>query len=513
MKSWNTRGNLIKNSARSFAAQMPGAFSLDSSQTMDIEGRPVALLRNAQHVINLDFSIPDAFTRATGLLATVFVRDGEDFIRVSTSVRKQDGARAVGTPLDRSQPAYGRALDGHSYVGYATIFGRQYLTRYDPVRDSNGQVIGILFVGLDITANPGMGTASAMAWRVALICTAAQCLAYVGWTQRFEWPVMVSGALSFALLWSVTYYLMERFVAGPIAVGRHAAQQLAQGDLMNQTSVDRCDDIGQALLAINGIGVGLAGLVSNVRRAASVVADGTQAIADGNTNLAFRTEQQAEEVNAAAIAMRDLALTVSQNADKANYLNGLVASVSELAHVGGNVVGQVVDTMGQIKGHAHKINDIVGLIEGVAFQTNILALNAAVEAARAGEQGRGFAVVATEVRMLAKRSSTAAKEIKVLIDTSVHTANVGDALVTEARAAMEKITTAIEKIVGFIDAIALASNAQREGAESASRSVEEIDQMTQQNATLVEQSAAAAITMREQAQLLRVAVDTFKVHP
>ena len=513
MKIWNTRAGLIRSSARSFSAQMPGAFTLDLSRTTDIEGRHVGLLCNAEHVLNLDFSIPDEFTRNSGLVATVFVRDGEDFIRISTSVRKQDGERAVGTPLDRSQPAYGRALQGLSYVGYATIFGRQYLTRYDPVRNAGGQVIGILFVGLDVTARPGMGTASAMAWRVALTCSVAQCLAYLGWTLRLEWSVLPGGALSFALLWGVTYFLMVRFMAGPMAVGRTAAQQLASGDLMNQTSVDRCDDIGQVLLAINGIGVGLAGLVSNVRRAATIVADGTQAIADGNMDLAGRTEQQAKEVNAVAVAMRELTVTVSQSADKANHLNGLVASVSGLAHMGGSVVGQVVDTMGKIKADAHKINDIVGLIEGIAFQTNILALNAAVEAARAGEQGRGFAVVATEVRMLAQRSSTAAKEIKVLIDASVHTADVGDSLVSQARSAMEKITGAIEEIVGFIDAIALASNAQREGVESAHGSVDEIDRMTQQNSALVEQSAASAVTMREQAKLLRVAVDSFKMHP
>jgi methyl-accepting chemotaxis protein-2 (aspartate sensor receptor) len=305
---------------------------------------------------------------------------------------------------------------------------------------------------------------------------------------------------------------MRRYVVQSIHQGRLAAQRLAGGDLMSQVHVSSGDDLGQLLLAINSISVGLNGLVGNVRTAALNVAQGTREIADGNMDLASRTEQQASEVNAAASAVHQMTSTVVENAGKANELHTLVRSVSQLATSGGAVVGEVVDTMADIKVNATKISDIIGLIEGIAFQTNILALNAAVEAARAGEQGRGFAVVATEVRSLAQRSSTAAKEIKNLINTSVQTTNSGNELAARARVAMNQITGSIDQVVVFIDSIAQAGNLQRQGIESVNTSLTQIDQMTQQNAALVEQAAAAAMKMREQAAGLSGAVDTFKTH-
>lgn len=512
MFTLTTKSQRIRSACASFAAAMPGRFALDSAQTVDIGGKAIPVLRNGERALNLDFSIPDGFTERTGLLATIFARVGEDFVRVSTSVRKQDGERAVGTPLDRSQPAYRLALQGESYVGYATVFGKRYLTRYNPVRDGSGQVVGILFVGLDVSHNPNMGLASAMAWQIALAYGAMFGVAQ--WLLgRLEDPVQQGfGAFSVGFVWLVTYLLVKRFVVQPVHQGRQAAQRLAGGDLLQQVHVGDGGDIGQLLLAINSINVGLNGLVGNVRLAAQRVTEGTGEIADGNMDLANRTEKQASEVNAAASAVHELTATVSQNADKANQLNTLVGSVSGMATTGGAVVGQVVDTMGQIKANAHRINDIVGLIEGIAFQTNILALNAAVEAARAGEQGRGFAVVATEVRSLAGRASAAAREIKALIDTSVNTADTGSELVDKARVSMEQITRSIQEVVGFIDGIALASNEQRIGIESVNNSVSEIDQMTQQNAALVEEAAAAAMKMREQAGVLVAAMNGFKIH-
>jgi methyl-accepting chemotaxis protein-2 (aspartate sensor receptor) len=358
-----------------------------------------------------------------------------------------------------------------------------------------------------------MGFAPAMAWRMAAV-TAALLGAYfslmpgVGWTLA---NAMFAGAAC-AVTWLAAYGLMQSRVSAPIALGTQAAQRLAGGDLMRQVHVNSGDDLGQLLLAMNSIGVGLTGLVGNVRQAASLVTDGTREIAEGNMDLASRTENQAAEVNASSSAMQSLTETVSENADKANHLNGLVATVSQVASAGGEVMGQVVSTMGHIKSHAQKINDIIGLIDGIAFQTNILALNAAVEAARAGEQGRGFAVVAAEVRSLAQRSSAAAKEIKALIDASVQSTNQGSGLVDKARDSMQQITTSVAEVVALIDGIAHASNAQKSGIEDVNRSILEIDQMTQQNAALVEQAAAAAMKMREQAASLGAAVNTFKTH-
>jgi methyl-accepting chemotaxis protein-2 (aspartate sensor receptor) len=513
MLFYPSRAKRVSSAAKGFASGFSDSFSVALDKNVDMQGVYLPAMFNGKRQLNMDFSIPDSFTQKTGLLATIFVRHGEDFFRIATSVLKQDGQRAVGTPLDRSQPAYEDALAGRPYVGYATIFGKQCITRYEPVRDERGQVIGILFVGLDVSTQPQMGVAAGMAWRLSLVTALFQGVfwAVSPGTAGFMAGIALA-VLCIGVTWGATYGFMRRYVSTPMALGTSAAQRLASGNLMRQVHVDSADDIGQLLLAINNISIGLTGLVGNVRLAATSVADGTREIADGNIDLASRTESQAAEVNASSSAMQALAVAVAQNAEKANHLNGLVASVSEVAIAGGQVVGEVVSTMGQIKEHAQKINDIIGLIEGIAFQTNILALNAAVEAARAGEQGRGFAVVASEVRSLAQRSATAAKEIKVLIETSVNTTSVGSALVERARVAMQQITGSIGDVVVLIDGIAHASNSQRVDIERVSGSILEIDQMTLQNAALVEQAAAAAVKMRELADSLGAAVNTFKTH-
>ncbi len=500
----------IESAAKSFAAAVPDRFSLDTTQHMDVQGRATPVLRNGARVLNLDFSLPDQFTSATGIRATVFARSGDDFIRITTSVRKQDGERAIGTPLDRSQPAYRAALAGQSYVGYATIFGRQCMTRYDPVRDAQGQVVAVLYVGLDVSDRAPVNVAPKMAFTLAIAYGVVAAMFNVATGQWSDPRQMGFVAFSMLLIWAMTYYLLYRHVTLPVNQGREAALRLASGDLTNQVDVKDRDDMGRMLLALNGVSVGLTGLVGNVRSATLLMNSGSREIADGNNDLAMRTEKQAGELNATASAMEELTATVSQNADTANQANSLMGEVSGLARTSGGIVGQVVSTMGQIKTSAHRINDIIGLIDGIAFQTNILALNAAVEAARAGEQGRGFAVVASEVRSLAQRSATASKEIRTLIVASVETANVGGDLVAQAQRAMADMSGSIQKVVGFMDGIALASNEQRVGIEDVNRSIGEIDQMTQQNAALVEQSAAAAMKMREQATMLGAAVNSFK---
>jgi methyl-accepting chemotaxis protein-2 (aspartate sensor receptor) len=264
------------------------------------------------------------------------------------------------------------------------------------------------------------------------------------------------------------------------------------------------------LLAINGISIGLTGLVGTLRRAATLITDGSREMADGNMDLATRTEKQAGEVNATASAMEELTANVSQSAERAQRVNSLVGSVAGLALNSGAVVGQVVETMSQIQASSHRINDIIGLIDGIAFQTNILALNAAVEAARAGEQGRGFAVVASEVRSLAQRAATAARDIRTLIATSVQMSKAGSELVEKAQQAMAEITQSVQEVVGVVDGMAISSSEQRVGISDVNRSVGEIEQMTQQNAALVEESAAAAMRMRDQAGALESAVNGFK---
>ena len=502
----------IQAAARALASELPASFVLDSDQRVDVQGRLVPTLRNGSRVLNLDFSFADGFTHKSGMLATVFARDGDDFIRITTSVRKLDGARAIGTPLDRSQPAYTDVLQGRAHQGYAVIFGKQYLTHYAPVKDASGRLVAILFVGLDVSKAPGMSLSAAMAWRVSLFYGLVQTV-FLGvngkLSQPSEWSLAV---LMLGLLWGCTYALMRRYVAAPLQVCRTASQRLAVGDLTRQEHVHSSNDVGQVLLAMNTIAIGLSTLVDNIRSSAFVVASGTDEIADGNMDLATRTEKQAGEVNAAASAVQELTTALAQTAERAAQLHRLVNSVSGVASSGGEVVQEVVQTMGQVSASSNKIKDIIALIEGIAFQTNILALNAAVEAARAGEQGRGFAVVASEVRSLAQRSSAAAHEIRHLIGASVGSVEQGSALVDKARVAMLQITQSVQEVAGYIDGIVHSSQEQRMTIESVNGSIAEIDGMTQQNAALVEQSAAAAMRMREQAHGLGNAVNSFKTH-
>ncbi|WP_311222405.1 MULTISPECIES: methyl-accepting chemotaxis protein [unclassified Acidovorax] len=495
----------IHAAAARFAAEHSGAFSLTAPAA---PGQAPTLLCGGR-ALNGDFAPADRFTAQTGVRATVFARQGDDFVRIATSVRKQDGERAVGTLLDRSHPAYRKLLAGHSYEGYATVFGRQNMTRYDPVRNAGAEVVGVLYVGLDVSEIPSLG----MAGRLALWLLGGQ---YALWALAWlALPSLLPIWIAFAIcqplvVAALVYAMVQHGISGPVKQGRQAAQRLSAGDLTTQMHVAQRDEVGQMLQAINGIGVGLAGLVGNVRRGAEGLRLSTSEIADGNNDLATRTEQQAGEVNTTASALEQLTATVAQNAEHVRRVNGLMSAVATSTGQSSAAVERVVTTMAEIREGAHRIQDIIGIIDSIAFQTNILALNAAVEAARAGEQGRGFAVVASEVRGLATRSADAAREIRGLISASVDRVDAGGGLVQEARASMQGITHSIGEVTRLIEGIATASGQQSSGIEDIHHSVERIEQMTQQNAALVEEAAAAALRMREQAASLADAAATFK---
>jgi len=313
-------------------------------------------------------------------------------------------------------------------------------------------------------------------------------------------------AISVAVLYAL-YMLIKKQIDQSLAV----AERLATGDLTAELVVERDDEIGRLMGAINGIGQGLAGVVSNVRTGTETINVASREIATGNADLSSRTESQASSLEETASSMEELTSTVRQNADNARQANSLVTSASELAVKGGKVVGDVVHTMGSIKESSSKIVDIISVIDGIAFQTNILALNAAVEAARAGEQGRGFAVVASEVRSLAQRSASAAKEIKELIGDSVGKVEAGGKLVDEAGATMGEIVTSVKHVADIMGEITAASQEQSTGIEEVNRAITQMDEITQQNAALVEQAAAAAESLQEQADTLAQAVSVFKL--
>jgi methyl-accepting chemotaxis protein len=289
------------------------------------------------------------------------------------------------------------------------------------------------------------------------------------------------------------------------------ANQVAAGDLTAHIEAKTRDEIGQLLSALDEMSNSLRGLVSGIRTGTETISVASREIASGNADLSVRTEQQATSLENTANAMNELTATVRTNAENAEEANRLAVSASAIAGKGGEVVTEVVENMSSIKASSDKIVDIISVIDGIAFQTNILALNAAVEAARAGEQGRGFAVVAAEVRTLAQRSASAAKEIKTLISDSVGRVETGNRLVQQAGSTMNDIVASVRQLAGLMQQITMASQSQSQGIEKINHSVGEMEQMTQQNAALVEQAAAAASSMKDQAAGLSQAVSIFRL--
>ncbi len=306
--------------------------------------------------------------------------------------------------------------------------------------------------------------------------------------------------------------VLLKSIVEPLDEAIEIAHKVASGDLTSKIVVpDTKASTGKLLSALKEMNDNLIDLVGKVRMSTDQIATASSQIATGNMDLSHRTEEQASNLEETASSMEELTSTVKQNADNANQANQLAVGASEVAVKGGVVVSQVVDTMKSISESSHKIVDIISVIDGIAFQTNILALNAAVEAARAGEQGRGFAVVATEVRTLAQRSAAAAKEIKELINDSTNKVDEGTRLVDEAGTTMEEIVTAVRRVTDIMSEISAASSEQSTGIEQVNQAVTQMDEVTQQNAALVEEAAAAAESMQDQAKALTQAVDTFRL--
>ncbi|MEC4721394.1 methyl-accepting chemotaxis protein [Noviherbaspirillum sp. CPCC 100848] len=306
-------------------------------------------------------------------------------------------------------------------------------------------------------------------------------------------------------------FWLIRAISAPLNEAVRVAKAVASGDLSQRIEIKSNDETGQLLTALKAMTESLSHTVGQVRVSTESIGVASREIAAGNADLSSRTESQASSLEETASSMEELTSTVKQNAENARQANQLVVSASDVAVRGGQVVGQVVETMGSIKDSSRKVVDIIGVIDGIAFQTNILALNAAVEAARAGEQGRGFAVVAAEVRNLAQRSAGAAKEIKGLISDSVEKVDAGGKLVDEAGKTMNEIVTSVKHVADIMNEITAASQEQSSGIEEVNRAIAEMDEMTQQNAALVEQAAAAAGSMQDQSIKLEQAVAVFKL--
>jgi len=346
----------------------------------------------------------------------------------------------------------------------------------------------LLSLSLEVLASLGAGNPSAMNW------------------------LMVIAAINVPLV-SLFAWMLNRYVVTPLEQTRLDIERMSSGDLTGDIEPRGMAEMARMLDALRVQQINIKLLVGQIKEVTDGVNAGASEIASGNADLSSRTESQASSLEETASSMEEMTSTVKQNAENARQANQLVGSTAEVAVKGGEVVGQVIDTMASIKESSRKIADIIGVIDGIAFQTNILALNAAVEAARAGEQGRGFAVVASEVRNLAQRSASAAKEIKGLIEDSVGKVEAGGKLVDETGEAMDEIVNSVKRVTDIMGEIAVASQEQSSGIEQINQAVGQMDEMTQQNAAVVEEAAAASESLQEQAFKLSQLVASFRLVP
>ncbi len=538
--------------------------------------------------LNNDFAEVDNFSKTNGGVATIFMRKGDDFERISTSLKKENGDRAVGTNLARNHPAYPLMMEGKTYTGRAMLFGKPYMTHYEAVKDGGGAVVGILFIGFDLSdfqksldalvadarffesggtyvidpkasneeavfvshptaagkkvleVNPGAAKfldqlrageevfvmdaaalynpsisepwaakqqAKAGSWWVVSEVSDTEAMASYWNTMYAFWGMLACATL---VLGAGLFWLVRRNVSQPLAELTSAVTTVAQGDLTRPFSSQRTDEIGSLVREVESMRQRFLTMMRELRQASDSIGTASVEIATGNQDLSSRTEQTASNLEETAASMEELTSTVRNSADAARQANQLAASAAEIAARGGEVVAQVVTTMDEINHSSKKINDIIGVIDGIAFQTNILALNAAVEAARAGEQGRGFAVVAGEVRNLAQRSAQAAKEIKGLIGASVDRVEAGSKLVADAGNTMSEIVGSVQRVSDIIGEITAAAGEQSDGIGQVNTAVAQLDQMTQQNAALVEESAAAAESLKDQAKRLAELISHFR---
>ncbi|ARP84495.1 chemotaxis protein [Bordetella genomosp. 8] len=429
-----------------------------------------------------------------------------DFARISYDKAQADFKRYQALPKPPGLESEFKAIDD----AFSALMGQGLKAMFDdlakgdlPSYQNHAQMVA------DVMEDRlSLAISQFMTWRMS---TNEQAFDDAEQRYNFVLIAVAAGGVVALLLVLATYMFLRKRVVQPLAGAVQHFDRIAAGDLTHVVTVDSSNEIGALYGAMKRMQESLTRTVSAVRRGVDEINVGSREISAGNTDLSSRTEQQAASLEETAASMEELASTVKQNAENARQANQLAASASDVAERGGSAVAEVVNTMQEISGSSRKISEIVSVIDGIAFQTNILALNAAVEAARAGEQGKGFAVVAGEVRSLAQRSAQAAKEIKSLIEDSVTKVGAGSQQVERAGATMQEIVASVKRVTDIMGEISAASEEQSSGIDQVNRAVSQMDEVTQQNAALVEEAAAAAGSLQEQAQRLAEAVAVFKL--
>jgi methyl-accepting chemotaxis protein len=467
------------NSAKRYIEVYHGRFNLTEGVLKDSSGNTIAG----------NYNMVDTLRKELGVVATVFVREGEDFTRVSTNIQLENGQRAVGTKLGTVSAAYKTVLEGKRYIGEASILGKPYLASYDPLLNDSGVVIGIMFLGIPKS-------------EINVLTS--------GYLSTFFWKFAAFSLTAIIIITLVIGFLI-RAILKSIKLLAHLADKISSGDFTERIEYSRKDEIGQLMTTLNSSADNLEKLISEIIAASQNLVSSIAEIASGNENLSQRTSEQASSLEEIAATVEETNASTKQNAGNATEANTLAEASSGLAEEGGQIVEKAVNSISEINNSSKKISEIITMINEIAFQTNLLALNAAVEAARAGEQGRGFAVVALEVRNLAQRSAGAAKEIGNLIKDSIGKIDDGTNLVNKSGEALKKIILSAKQVKNIISEIAASSDEQSRGIEQINTAVTEMDTMTQQNAALVEETAASSEEISNQAQELLAMVQQFKI--